>query len=399
MRAGTSKITINPDSDVYLSGFPRGRKSSGVHDGIWVRCLSLDDGKNLLSIVTADLWGVLREDVEKIRDALKPDDNRHLLLCCTHVHSAPDMLGIFGPDSKTSGSDERYVEKFRSAVVRCVTESRLSMKDVSMRVATGKPNLKVENFRNPGLVDGVGLTVYFAEKGEKRVHSLTNSIGPAVLSSEDNRLISSDWLHSFYSKTEKQMGGIPLFVQGSLGGIMCPIVASRTFDEADKMGNSMAEYVVGNYRKSIEVHANEIAVIEKAVEVPVENRLMMALSAMGTFRGKIHNRRETKLAVVKVGPLTIATLPGSVFPEVGLEVKAMMKSPHRALVSFANDYLGFIIPSSKFDPTMYEERISLGRDVADILMAEIGQPLGSFLVAGKLAEPRSTERSTQADSA
>lgn len=376
MRAGASKISITPDSEVYLSGFPRGRRSKGVHDDLWVRCLSLHDGRNLLSIVTADLWAVLREDIDEIGKELKLGSNEHLLLCSTHVNSSPDMLGMFGPDSRTSGTDEAYVKKFRSAVAHCVNESRLLMKDVTTRIAAGKPDLKVENFRNPGLVNGTGLTLYFVEKSGKNVHSLTSSSGPAVLSSEENALISCDWLHSFYSRTEQQMGGIPLFTQGPLGGIMCPVVTSRTFDEADRMGNTMADYVVGNYRKSVEVNASEVAVIEKTLEVPVENRLMMALSAMGTFRGQIHNRRRTKVAVVKIGPLTIAALPGSAFPEVGYEVKAMMKSQHRAVVSFANDYVGFIIPSSKFDPTMYEERISLGRDVANVLVAEIGLHLG-----------------------
>ena len=115
-----------------------------------------------------------------------------MLVCSTHVNSSPDMLGIFGPDSKTSGADEAYVKKFRSAVAHCVAESRLSMKDVSLRVATGKPSVKIENFRTPGLVDGTGLTVYFAEGNGKNVHSLTSSSGPAVLSSEDNTVISSD---------------------------------------------------------------------------------------------------------------------------------------------------------------------------------------------------------------
>jgi hypothetical protein len=376
MKVGASKVVITPDPGPYLSGFPRGRRSKGVHDDLWVRCLSLHDGRNLLSVVTSDLWAVLREDIDEIGKELNLESNEHLLLCSTHVNSSPDLLGMFGPDSRTSGTDEAYVREFRSAVVHCVTESRLSMKDVSVRIASGKPNLKIENFRTPSLVDGTGVTIYFTERGGKNVHSLTGSSVPAVLSSEENTVISCDWLDSFYSRTEQQMGGIPLFMQGSLGGIMCPIVASRTFDEADKMGNSMADYVVGNYPESVEVNASEVTTIEKTVEVPVENRLMMALSAMGTFRGQIHNRRQTKVAVVRIGPLTIAMLPGSVFPEVGYEVKTMMKSQYRAVVSFANDYVGFIIPTSKFDPTMYEERISLGRDVANVLVTEIGLHLG-----------------------
>ena len=372
MKAGASKINITPDSEVYLSGFPRGRRSKGVHDDLWARCLSLSNGSTLLSIVTADLWAVLREDIDEIARELKPKDNEHLLVCSTHVDSSPDMLGMFGPDSRTSGTDETYVEKFRSAVVRCVEESRASMKDVTIRVAAGRPNLKIENLRDPSRVNGTGLTVYFAEKGGRSVHSLTSSSAPAVVTGEESALVSCDWLHSFYTKTEQKMGGIPLFLQGPLGGAMYSTVTQRSFDEASKIGNIMADYVIGNYSKSDETKGSEVSAVEKVVEVPVENRLMMALSAIGTFRGQMHNKRKTRVVVVRLGPLTMATLPGSAFPEVAYEIKGMMRSQHRVVVSFADDYVGFIIPQSKFDPTMYEERISLGREVAKVLTTEMG---------------------------
>jgi len=78
---------------------------------------------------------------------------------------------------------------------------------------------------------------------------------------------------------------------------------------------------------------------------------------------------------VRLGPLTVATFPGSAFPKVALETKEMMKTPHKVVASFVNDYIGFIIPSSEFDPAKYEERISLGRDVAAALVSELAQPL------------------------
>ena len=148
MKVGASKVRVTPDSGVFLSGFPRGRRSTGVHDDIWVRCLSIDDDKTLLSIATADVWGVLREDVDSITSELKLGSTEHLLLCSTHVHSAPDMLGIFGPDSRTSGTDEKYVQKFRSAVVQCVNDSRLSMREVSVRISSGKTRHQNREFED-----------------------------------------------------------------------------------------------------------------------------------------------------------------------------------------------------------------------------------------------------------
>lgn len=377
MKVGASKVRVTPDSGVFLSGFPRGRRSTGVHDDIWVRCLSIDDDKTLLSIATADVWGVLREDVDSITSELKLGSTEHLLLCSTHVHSAPDMLGIFGPDSRTSGTDEKYVQKFRSAVVQCVNDSRLSMREVSVRISSGKPGIRIENSRTPGLVDRACLNVYLAEGDGKAVHTIVNSTCPPLLSYEENTKVSSDWLSSFYDRTDKRMRGVSLFLQGSPGGILPPIVANRTFEEADNIGRAMSEQAVNSYGKASKIGLDHLAVSERTLEVPVENRLMMALSALGTLRGRVHDKRRTTVSTVRLGPLTIATFPGSAFPKVALETKEMMKTPHRVVASFVNDYIGFIIPSSEFDPAKYEERISLGRDVAAALVSELAQPLGT----------------------
>lgn len=375
MRVGASKVKVTPDSSVFLSGFPRGRRSTGVHDDIWVRCLSIRDDENLLSIVTADVWGVLREDVDEIASELKLDSTRHLLLCSTHVHSAPDMLGFFGPSSRTSGTDENYVKEFRSAVVQCVNDSRLSMRDTSVKVANGKNGIRIESARTPGLVDAACLNIYLVEKNGRGVHTIVNSTCPPVLSDEENTKVSSDWLNSFYSRTDERMGGVSLFLQGSPGGILPPIIPNRTFEGADKVGRAMSEQAVNSYAKAMEIQVDHVDVTERTLEVPVENRLMMALSALGTFRGRVHNKRRTTVSTVRIGPLTIATFPGSTFPQVAFEAKEMMRTPYKAVASFANDCIGFIIPSSEFDPAKYEERISLGRDVAAVLVSGLAQPL------------------------
>jgi hypothetical protein len=347
----------------------------GVHDDIWVRSISLNDGHSLLSIVTADLWGMPREDMDDIVGQLKLGKGEHLLLCSTGVHSAPDMLGIFGPDSRTTGTDEEYVHRLRSAVVECVKASRSSMKEVSVKVSSGRPNVRIGSSRTPGLVDETCINIYLEEKGGGKVHSIVNSTCPPVLSGEENTSISSDWLGSFYERTEERLKGIPLFLQASPGGVLPPIVSSRKFDEAEKVGKAMSEQAVSGYGKAVEIDANPIMVDQRIVEVPVENRLMMALSAMGTLRCRIRDSRRTAVAAVRLGALSMATFPGSVFPEISLEVKRMMKSPHRMVASLANDFIGFIIPPSKFDPAMYEERMSLGRDVAPVLISEIAHRL------------------------
>ncbi len=79
-------------------------------------------------------------------------------------------------------------------------------------------------------------------------------------------------------------------------------------------------------------------------------------------------KMRSELAVFKIGPLSFATLPGEVYPEIingGIEapegrdfniepvevpsVREMMKGKYKFIFGLANDEIGYIIPKSQWD--------------------------------------------------
>jgi len=377
MRAGAHKTRITPDSEVFLSGFPRGRRSTGVHDDLWVRCVSLSDGVNTLSLATVDLAGLLREDVEEIAGGLNPGTNEHLLVCATDVHSAPDTLGIFGANSRQSSVDETYIERIRSDAIDCINRSRSNMREATIKLASFSNPLRIENFRDPGLVDKGATALYVVDTRGKVISSIASFASAPVLSDAGNSLISSDWLNTYYSRIEERLGGIGIFVKGASGGSLSQVVTVRSFDEAARVGRLAADAVIAPYAQARRMGSPTMSVRETGVKVPMENVMLQALCVMGVMRGNVGKSRSTTVAIARLGPLTISALPGEVFPEVNFVIKDRMKTPYKIVASLVNDWVGYIVPSPKFDPSRYEERLSLGRQTSDILLSALGALLDS----------------------
>jgi len=71
LRAGAAKRVITPQMPVYLAGLSNNRMSIGVHDPLYARSVIFEDGKTRIGLVSLDLIGLLRRDVQKIQNKLR----------------------------------------------------------------------------------------------------------------------------------------------------------------------------------------------------------------------------------------------------------------------------------------------------------------------------------------
>ena len=73
LKAGAAKRIITPRGNLFLAGYgpvflPWGhRKSTGVHDDIYARCLALSDDQTTLAFVALDFISFSQSDMEAIR--------------------------------------------------------------------------------------------------------------------------------------------------------------------------------------------------------------------------------------------------------------------------------------------------------------------------------------------
>ena len=156
--AGAAARPITPALDrgpVYLAGFQPNRPAGGVEAPLMVRALSLRFRNQVAVLVSCDLIGLSSPDVLDIRTRLAAlgVDGNGLIVTCTHTHSAPDTLGLWGPAPDTSGVDLAFLATVRETIFQTAAEALTFSCPAQMRSATTRLPDLIANLRTPGLVD------------------------------------------------------------------------------------------------------------------------------------------------------------------------------------------------------------------------------------------------------
>ena len=96
--AGVCETNITPPPGVWMSGYAlRPSGAVGVHDELYARALVLDDGRQRIVLLTADLIALPHEFSQGIRERIAEGlgiTPHAVMIHCTHTHGGP-YLGIF----------------------------------------------------------------------------------------------------------------------------------------------------------------------------------------------------------------------------------------------------------------------------------------------------------------
>jgi hypothetical protein len=238
-----------------------------------------------------------------------------------------------------------------------------------------------------------------------------------------NLLITSDFAHYLREGVEKGVfngdsliipgtGGIAVYITGAIGGLMTtsPSLAitdpfsgeefmEPSFKKAKAQGTHLAILVLNAISNPAEnIDSASISLIARSLSLPLRNKLFKLGKLLGVLdRGTSDMKNMwTEMAVFKIGPLSFATIPGEVYPEIingGVEapecndfsiepvevpaIRTVMPGKYKFVFGLANDEIGYIIPKSQWDArspftygsnkSPYGEENSPGPETAPIL--------------------------------
>jgi len=364
--AGTSKVDITPGKEVYIAGYGQNRLSTGTHDPVWARCLVLEIGNTRTAFLALDLVGLFLGDVEKIRNGaaneLLPAEN--IIVSSTHNHEGPDTMGLWGPNIMQSGVDDDYLLSVREMAVKCIKSAEKNLVKAEIKIGQTYVDGVAKNGRDEGILDPVLVAMQATCDGET-IGTLVNFANhPEALGSE-NTLISSDWPNYMYNIIEDLLGGVCIFQNGALGGMVTPDVRNHSFEETERVGLTTGRCAIGCLEGATHMDCRGIDHISSKIRIPVANEKFLALRNAGIIkRDFVDGEVETEIHLLRFGSVEMVTLPGEALPGVGLSVKKLMKAEHKILIGLGNDELGYIIPEQDFDKTKYEESMSVGPKAA-----------------------------------
>jgi hypothetical protein len=383
--AGAAARKITPplgERPVFLAGFQGGRRATAVHSDLYARALALRLGERTAVLVTCDLIGLHYDDIAEIRAALAPRDipPDSLIVACTHTHSGPDTLGLWGPDQASSGVDPAYMASIRRVVIEAALEALTFGCPVRMRATTTRmPPGYIANYRTPGVVDDEIAVIQLERPNGEILATLLNlACHPEVLMGEST-LISADYAGAACRAVEQAVGGVALHVSGALGGMLSPAIEQRNPDGVAAMGQAYAEAALAALAQCELADIPTFEFRRATFSLPMTNPLFTKAQEAGLLRrhGLAEGQLTTSCAYVELGPAQIITIPGELLPRLGLDLKAALPGPVRVLAGIAEDELGYILPDDEFvapadylDPgAQYEESMSIGPNTGSLVMA------------------------------
>jgi len=430
---GLAETDITPtlgEKPVYLAGFGMNRKATRIHDPLYARALVLRQGQVKIALVSVDLIGFFHANVLNVRKAL-PGFN-YVLVSSTHNHDGPDVLGIWGPNPFQTGVDRGYVEHVEAQIVQAVRSADAAAAPATSEIARVHLPELLGDSRQPIVKHDELVVLRFvpreAHKAGKPVGLLVQwNCHPETMGAK-NTEISSDFVGVVVARLRSRFHCPAIYLTGTVGGLMSTggveikddrgrPLREGTWEKTERYGMELAQRAEAALRDARPLVLTPLSVRSRELYLPIVNRLYLAARLVKVldrqaylWKGDIDRAEpadasetarslciRTEIALLRLGELEIACIPGEIYPELVLDqvqdpadpaadfpdapaepaIYKQLSARYRMIVGLANDEIGYIIPKRQWDEKppfcygrktdQYGEIHSLGPDTAPLL--------------------------------
>ena len=402
LQAGAATSNITPWLGVTMPGSFHPRYGEDVHDELLAKALVIDNGDVRIAMVTCDLIAI----PEAIANAVKARIEERcgispecVMVNATHTHSGAgvsNLLGMGEDEGYTTWLPLKVADAVELAVKRMqparagfasVMEDRISfyrrwlMKDGTVRM---NPGLK-----NPDLVRPMGeidpeLAMMYVEGVDGTPISVVASFSLHYVGTGSVGEVSADYFGQFFNLMRHYLGGncVPILWNAASGQINNNDYSGERIwrDRGHPRARRMANVLAGHVLTEIQLMDldEELALeavtgtLEFSRKVITETDLDIAEQILaggydyeeGPFswvvgqpvrkdRVGVYARQCQRLAAlpeqmtapvqaIRLGDAAILALPGEIFVETGLRIKAQTSASPLMLVSLANGSIGYV---------------------------------------------------------
>lgn len=382
--AGAAAIDITPQDPIgmNLAGFGSERLCAGLRDPLCARALVMSDGHQAVAIVALDLIGLSLPRARRIRDLLTARFGDGVLLACTHNHQSPDTLGLWGPALLgvvpcRTGLDPAYQARVERGIVAAVSAACDSARPANLHLAAGtfdRAGKWVHNERS-GVRDALLRVMHLVAEGGAPIATLAQYACHPETLWEYNQQMSADFCGACCRTMERALGGVGLYLNGSLGAMVTATLAhdapaAERDSFVDELGGAIGRAAVRLARRGLDAPIDDPQILTGKAEVvlPVDdNALYLLMHALGVVEERdLSGGLISEVALCRVGPASLVGLPGEPAPALGLELLERVPGGPKFLLGLANDELGYLLPPEFFhDPTYaYEQTMTPGPQTA-----------------------------------
>jgi neutral ceramidase len=408
LRAGAATTNITPPLGSAIVGGFRPFAATHVHDELHARCLALQSGDTTLVFVVCDLLGAHAAVFDEARRQIEVETKvpgSHVLMSCTHTHSAASALGKREAVAPELDDYQRFVARRIADAVRCAINN---LEPAQVGWATASEPREVFNrrwFLKPGTMPknpfgetsdlvkmnptraskdldrpsgptDPEITLLAARRPDGRPIGLFASYSLHYVGGVRGADISADYFAMFCDRIQQLLGAdrqsppfVAMLANGTSGNInnidfSKPAEKTAPYEKMRQVADRVAEAAHGAYQKiqwrDSAVLAGRLETLTVGTRKPTAEQLALAktllagldsreaLSLDEIYAGRVvslaqvPDTTDLRLQAVRVGDVAFGGIPGEVFVETGLAFKE--RSPFRpsAIISLSNGYFGYI---------------------------------------------------------
>lgn len=329
------------------------RPALSVHDPLYVSAVVFEQGGKRIGMISIDSFGHGFHELERIRQHRDyPGLGLDLLIMgSTHTHEGPDTVGLYGPSRTESGVLEPYMEYIRNQAIEALISSVASLEPAIMEssmIHTGLDTYQVDQ-RDPIILDDRLSVIRF--RSSRTHHVLATVINWASHPEQviNGTAISADYVGAWRDEQEQLHDQtVSLFFQGPLGGQVGSNNISFTYDDftyeacgecsfekADALGAVLSnlteealENATSDTSPNLDLNASSVLLplenvgFQHAFNLGLIDRDLVDAAGNSIDRpleiGTTEAFLRSEMAYVKLGNVSLLTVPGELHPELAI---------------------------------------------------------------------------------
>jgi len=381
-RAAIAVRNVTPDPLLPVSGgVGPSRPASRKLGELTVRALVFENDGTRIAICSTDFLGFPGVLCSKVRRQVPGIAPENIIIAATHNHSGPDCYGFPDRNGKTA-ADIEYLNGVCKKLADAINEALGKLQPANVKIATGKAQGKIAyNYYAEKLYDPRCDVIQFLDSEGKPLATFVNyACHPEVIGAGQG-ILSPDFVGPLYERIGQRAGGVGIFVNGALGGMVTADCRGpdgrdmRTWDECIRIGNILADEALRIVADAPIEKEPKLFCGSTSVEFPVENQMLLSVVKASPLGFQLNEKGTiaTQVNVVNLGTAQMLTIPGEALPNIGYYLKRNMYGKHNMLLGLTNDAFGYILTKvdfNSFERYDYISRTSLSETMGEIFMDE-----------------------------